>query len=83
MLKRSLLLVLTLVVVSGGLACSRGSHALPNGLLLALAVLETGEDGRAVLEAIFAAYQSAGTGQKVSLPLESTAAKPFDLWKSQ
>ena len=46
MLKRALLLVLTLVVVSGGLACSRGRHALPNGLLLALAVLETGEDGK-------------------------------------
>jgi predicted dehydrogenase len=45
--------------------------------------LETGEDGRAVLEAIFAAYQSAGLGQKVALPLESTSAKPFDLWKGQ
>jgi predicted dehydrogenase len=44
--------------------------------------LETGEDGRAVLEAIFAAYQSAGTGRKVALPLESDAAKPYDLWKS-
>ena len=42
---------------------------------------ETGEDGRAVLEAIFAAYQSAGTGQKVALPLETDAAKPYDLWK--
>ena len=44
--------------------------------------LETGEDGRAVLEAIFAAYQSAGTGRKVALPLETDAAKPYDLWKS-
>jgi predicted dehydrogenase len=44
--------------------------------------LETGEDGRAVLEAIFAAYKSAGTGQKVALPLETDAAKPYDLWKS-
>ena len=43
--------------------------------------LETGEDGRAVLEAIFAAYQSAGTGQRVALPLETDAAKPYDLWK--
>jgi myo-inositol 2-dehydrogenase/D-chiro-inositol 1-dehydrogenase len=33
--------------------------------------LETGEDGRIVLEAIFAAYQSAGSGQKVALPLLS------------
>ena len=44
--------------------------------------LETGEDGRAVLEAIFAAYQSAGTGRRVALPLETDAAKPYDLWKS-
>jgi len=44
--------------------------------------LETGEDGRAVLEAIFAAYQSAGTGRRVALPLETDAAKPHDLWKS-
>ena len=44
--------------------------------------LETGEDGRAVLEAIFAAYHSAGIGQKVILPFASDAAKPWDLWKS-
>jgi predicted dehydrogenase len=44
--------------------------------------LETGEDGRAVLEALFAAYQSAGTGQKVALPLETDAAKPYDLWRN-
>ncbi|MEE9166253.1 MAG: Gfo/Idh/MocA family oxidoreductase [Candidatus Neomarinimicrobiota bacterium] len=41
----------------------------------------TGEDGRAVLEAIFAAYQSAGSGQKVSLPFETDADKPYKLWK--
>ncbi len=41
----------------------------------------TGEDGRAVLEAIFAAYASAGTGKKVKLPFKSDAKKPFDLWK--
>ena len=28
----------------------------------------TGEDGRAVLEIMMAAYQSAGTGRKVNLP---------------
>ena len=44
--------------------------------------LETGEDGRAVLEAIFAAYQSAGTGRKVALPFDSDAAKPYDLWRN-
>lgn len=41
----------------------------------------TGEDGRAVLEAIFAAYQSAGSGQKVTLPFETDADKPYSLWK--
>ncbi|HEY2940887.1 MAG TPA: Gfo/Idh/MocA family oxidoreductase, partial [Vicinamibacteria bacterium] len=42
----------------------------------------TGEDGRAVLEAVFAAYQSAGTGRKVALPFESAARKPVDLWRA-
>ena len=41
----------------------------------------TGEDGRAVLEALFAVYQSAATGGKVSLPLATDAQKPFDLWQ--
>jgi predicted dehydrogenase len=40
----------------------------------------TGEDGRAVLEMLNAAYYSAGTGQKVSLPFRPTVAKPIDLW---
>jgi predicted dehydrogenase len=43
--------------------------------------LVTGEDGRAVLEVIFAAYESARTGQKVRLPFATTAAKPIDLWR--
>jgi myo-inositol 2-dehydrogenase/D-chiro-inositol 1-dehydrogenase len=43
--------------------------------------LVTGEDGRAVLEAIFAAYESAGTGRKVSLPFPTEAEKPYLLWK--
>ncbi len=43
--------------------------------------LVTGQDGRAVLEALFAAYESAGTGRKVALPFPSEAAKPFDLWR--
>jgi predicted dehydrogenase len=43
--------------------------------------LVTGEDGRAVMEAIFAAYESARTGRKVELPFKTDAAKPFDLWK--
>jgi predicted dehydrogenase len=42
--------------------------------------LVTGEDGRAVLETIFAAYESAGTGRKVTLPFSTSAARPIDLW---
>jgi predicted dehydrogenase len=44
------------------------------------APLVTGDDGRKVLEAIFAAYESARTGSKVRLPFESKARKPIDLW---
>ena len=43
----------------------------------------TGDDGRAVLEVIFAAYESAGTGRKVTLPFKTDAARPIDLWKRQ
>lgn len=42
--------------------------------------LVSGEDGRAVLEVIFAAYESAGTGKKIKLPFATTASKPHDLW---
>ena len=42
--------------------------------------LETGEDGRIVLEMLFVAYQSAGTGCRVKLPFPTDAAKPVDLW---
>jgi len=44
--------------------------------------LETGEDGKAVLEIIFAAYESAGTGRKVELPFVPPAGKkPVELWR--
>ncbi len=43
--------------------------------------LVTGEDGKAVLEAIYAAYESAGTGRKVYLPFKTDADKPYKLWK--
>ncbi len=43
--------------------------------------LVSGEDGRAVLEVIFAAYESARTGCKVALPFKTDAQKPIDLWK--
>jgi predicted dehydrogenase len=42
---------------------------------------ETGEDGRAVLEIIFAAYESARTGAKVKLPFKTSAKRPIDLWR--
>ena len=44
---------------------------------------ESGEDGRAVLEIIFAAYASAGQGRKIDLPFQSDAVRPYDLWKSK
>ena len=43
--------------------------------------LVTGADGRAVLEVIFAAYESARTGCKVTFPFWTDAQKPHDLWK--
>jgi myo-inositol 2-dehydrogenase / D-chiro-inositol 1-dehydrogenase len=44
------------------------------------APLVTGEDGRAVLEILYAAYQSARTGSKVALPFRPKVRKPIDLW---
>jgi predicted dehydrogenase len=40
----------------------------------------TGEDGRAVLEIICAAYASAGAGRKVSLPYHSEVKFPIEPW---
>lgn len=42
--------------------------------------LVTGEDGRAVLEMIYAAYESARTGQKVALPFSAKVKYPIELW---
>jgi myo-inositol 2-dehydrogenase / D-chiro-inositol 1-dehydrogenase len=42
--------------------------------------LVTGRDGRAVLEILYAAYASARTGQKVTLPFKPVVRKPVDLW---
>ena len=42
--------------------------------------LVTGEDGRAVLEIIYAAYASAGQGKKILLPYAPIVEKPIDLW---
>lgn len=40
----------------------------------------TGEDGRAVLEIIYAAYASAAEGKKIMLPFTPKVSKPIDLW---
>jgi len=42
--------------------------------------LVTGEDGKAVMEMLLAAYASAGLGRPVSLPFKPTVKKPVDLW---
>jgi predicted dehydrogenase len=42
--------------------------------------LVSGEDGRAVLEVIFAGYASAGSGKKVQLPFATDAKRPIELW---
>jgi myo-inositol 2-dehydrogenase/D-chiro-inositol 1-dehydrogenase len=41
--------------------------------------LETGEDGRAVLEIILAAYASAGSGRRIELPFEPKVERPIQL----
>lgn len=44
--------------------------------------IETGEDGREVLKIIYAAYQSAGEGRKITWPYDPPKVeKPIDLWK--
>ena len=40
----------------------------------------TGENGRAVLEVMLAACESARVGRKVKLPFRTKAKKPVDLW---
>ena len=43
----------------------------------------TGEDGRVVMEALYAGYASAGRGEKISLPFRPEGVKrPIDLWLS-
>jgi predicted dehydrogenase len=42
--------------------------------------LVTGENGRAVLEIICAAYESARTGREVALPFRPSVRKPIDCW---
>lgn len=43
--------------------------------------LETGEDGRAVLEVMFACYESAATGRRIDFPYKpSHPSKPIEVW---
>ena len=45
--------------------------------------IATGEDGRIVMEALYAGYASAGQGRKISLPFRPEGAKkPIDLWRN-
>jgi predicted dehydrogenase len=45
----------------------------------------TGEDGKAVLEAVIAAYASAGQGRRIELPYHDAAsfARPIDAWRGE
>ena len=45
-----------------------------------LTPVTTGEDGRAVLEMLNAAYHSARIGRKVPLPFRPKTSRPVDLW---
>lgn len=40
----------------------------------------TGEDGRVVMQALYAAYASAGLGQKVAMPYTPTTKAPIQEW---
>ena len=42
---------------------------------------ETGRDGRAVMEVLFAAYASAGQGRRIDLPFTTDAKSPYELWR--
>lgn len=45
--------------------------------------IATGEDGRVVMEALYAGYESARTGRKVELPFRPRGVKrPIDLWRA-
>lgn len=50
--------------------CVRGKEALQ----------ASGEDGRVVMQTLYAAYASAGSGRKIDLPFTPTTSKPIDEW---
>jgi myo-inositol 2-dehydrogenase / D-chiro-inositol 1-dehydrogenase len=42
----------------------------------------TGEDGKLVLEVLYACYASAGQGRRISMPFDVQGVKrPIDLWR--
>ncbi len=52
--------------------CARGKEEL----------MESGQDGRDVLEIMYAAYQSAGEGRRIDFPYNAPKVeKPIDLWR--
>ena len=45
-------------------------------------LMESGQDGRDVLEIMYAAYQSAGEGRRIDFPYHAPKVeKPIDLWR--
>jgi len=50
--------------------CVRGKETLQS----------TGEDGRVVMQVLYAAYASAGAGQKIPMPYKPTAKTPIGEW---
>jgi predicted dehydrogenase len=50
--------------------CVRGKETLQS----------SGEDGRVVMQALYAAYASAGAGQKIKMPYSAKSSKPIEEW---
>ena len=40
----------------------------------------SGEDGRVVMQALYAAYASAGAGQKIQMPYTPKTERPIEEW---
>ena len=51
-------------------SCVRGKETLQS----------TGEDGRVVMQVLYAAYASAGSGQKTGMPYKPKAKTPIGEW---
>jgi predicted dehydrogenase len=44
------------------------------------ALQSSGQDGRVVMEALYAAYASAGAGQKIKMPYKPKTSRPIEEW---